>query len=619
MMLSFPDYFSGGMIEVEGLKSTFTWLSFLLSVPVLFYCAQEFFISAYKGFRQGIVNIDAPIAFATFVTFSRSYYEIVSQTGTGYLDSGTGIVFFMLIGRWFQDKTYDSISFDRNYRSFFPLGVTVLKEGNEESIPVTKLKKGDKIVIRNEEMIPVDALLEEGDASIDYSFVSGENTPVSVAADSTIFAGGKQIGSRLILSAINEVSQSYITQLWNNNELGQKKNKAESFIHPWARYFTILLFTVSISGFVFWSIYDPIKAFPALTTVLIVACPCTLLLSATFTFGNMLRMFGKKQFYLKNANVIESLSDVDSIILDKTGTITVQNNLDIHFEGTELSHREAIMIRTLAAQSSHPLSKLVRQYLLKYGHEDEKISEFHETAGKGIQGIISGSHVKMGSSTFVNLNTEQSENKGGSIIHIEINGSYRGKFSTGNQYREGLTDLIDAFRREDIPITILSGDNDNEKEYLIKLLGEDTVIKFKQTPQDKLNFVKQMQYEGRNVLMVGDGLNDAGALLQSNVGIAISDDSSRFTPASDAILNGNNLSVLNRLINYAKTGKKSITICFIISILYNIIGISFAVQAKLSPLIAAILMPISSISVVLLTVLLTKFFAWKSGLTSIKN
>jgi Cu+-exporting ATPase len=311
MMLSFPEYFSSGNIEQTGLKETFTWLNLLLSLPVLLYSASGFFVSAWKGLRQRFLNIDAPIALAIVVTYARSYYEIISGHGAGYLDSGTGIVFFMLIGRWFQDKTYDSFSFDRDYRSYFPLGVSVISNGVEKNIPVTQLEKGNHIIIRNEEMIPADAILISGNANVDYSFVSGENTPVQRQTGELIYAGGKQMGSVIELEVAGDVSQSYITQLWNNDIFHNKKNGEKSFIHPWSRYFTLALFTVAAVTLIFWWINDPAKILPAVSSVLIVACPCSLLLSATFTYGNMLRIFGKNKMYLKNASVMESLAKIN--------------------------------------------------------------------------------------------------------------------------------------------------------------------------------------------------------------------------------------------------------------------------------------------------------------------
>ncbi|HSF44710.1 MAG TPA: heavy metal translocating P-type ATPase metal-binding domain-containing protein, partial [Chitinophagaceae bacterium] len=331
MMLSFPDYFASGNIEMDQLKHTFQYLSLALSLPVLLYSASEFFISGYKGLRQGWLNIDAPIALAIMITFGRSVYEILTGTGPGYLDSMSGIVFFMLVGRWFQNRTYDAFSFDRDYKSYFPLGVSLLENGTETNISVSRLKKGDLILVRNEEMIPADGVLREGTASIDYSFVSGENTPVDKRKGELIYAGGRQMGTSIQMEVVTPVSQSYITQLWNNDIFHNKKNKEQSFIHPWSRYFTYALFTIAFLSAIYWWLSDPSKIWPAVTAVLIVACPCSLLLSATFTYGNMLSLFGRKKLYLKNSSVIETLAKIDTVVLDKTGTITHHKSSLVYF------------------------------------------------------------------------------------------------------------------------------------------------------------------------------------------------------------------------------------------------------------------------------------------------
>ncbi|MFM2358120.1 MAG: hypothetical protein RLY16_112, partial [Bacteroidota bacterium] len=322
MMLSFPEYFSSGNIEQRGLKETFAWLNLGLSLPVLFFSASDFFVSAYAGIRQKFLNIDAPIVVAILVTYLRSYIEIISGQGAGYLDSGTGIVFFMLVGRWFQDKTYDAFSFDRDYTSYFPLGANLLENGVEKNVPVTKLEKGNRVLVRNEEMVPADSILIKGIGNIDYSFVSGENVPIAKASGELIYAGGKQLGSAIEVEIVTPVSQSYITQLWNNDVFNGKKNVEKSYIHPWSRYFTAVLFTVAISAGIYWWVVNPANILAAVSSVLIVACPCSLLLTVTFTYGNMMRIFGKNKCYLKNASVIEALNRIDTIILDKTGTIT---------------------------------------------------------------------------------------------------------------------------------------------------------------------------------------------------------------------------------------------------------------------------------------------------------
>ena len=615
MMLSFPEYFSHGKIEQTGLKETFAWLNLSLSLPVLFFSASGFFISAWKGLQQKFLNIDAPIALAILVTYSRSYYEIIGGHGAGYLDSGTGIVFFMLIGRWFQDKTYESFSFDRDYRSYFPLGVTIINNNIEKNIPVTQLKNADRIIIRNEEMIPADSILIKGNANIDYSFVSGENTAAQKNKGELIYAGGKQIGSAIELQVAKEVSHGYITQLWNNDIFQNKKNEQKSFIHPWSRYFTLLLFAVATVTLIFWWVENPAKILPAVSSVLIVACPCSLLLSATFTYGNMLRIFGKNKMYLKNANVIEALSKINSIVFDKTGTLTQNSVSQISYEGTQLTEHELIVLKSAAKQSSHPLSKVLASSLLVDEKKTVAVEEFKEYTGKGIEARVNGVNIKIGSASFFNQsNPRLAPSENGTNVNVMMNDVYMGKFNVSNQYRNGIKELIKSLQKNNFDLWLLSGDNNSEKENLRKIFGSTSNLKFEQSPQQKLDFIKKLQGNKKSVLMLGDGLNDAGALMQSDVGVAVSDNTSRFSPACDAILDGNNASMLDKFLAFAKSGKRIVAASFVLSILYNIVGLSFAVQGILSPMVAAILMPASSITIVLLVTLLSSMSARFKGL-----
>ncbi len=616
MMLSFPEYFSSGNIEQAGLKATFTWLNLLLSLPVLFFSASSIFISAFKGLRQRLLNIDAPIALAIIVTFSRSYYEIISGHGAGYLDSGTGIVFFMLTGRWFQNKTYDSFSFDRDYKSYFPLGVSIIQNGIEKNVPVTQLKKDDCIIIRNEEMIPADAVLMQGNAYVDYSFVSGESSPVQKNKGDLIYAGGKQSGSAIELQIVNEVSQSYITQLWNNDIFKLKKNKEQSFIHPWSKYFTTALFSVAIATAIFWAITDTSKLLPAVTAVLIVACPCSLLLSVTFTYGNMLRIFGKNKLYLKNAGVIESLAKTNTIVFDKTGTITQNHSSVVLYKGTPLSQKELDAVQAVTRQSSHPLSKIITDSLGTFTNDQLlTVDSFKEFTGKGIEAVVNNLPVKIGSAAFVDELYDAAGYDTGSHIHVLLNKVHMGAFTISNDYRPGIKTAISMLQQKKYELHLLSGDNDTEKNNLSKLFGKNTDVQFNQSPQDKLDTIQQLQAQHKKVLMIGDGLNDAGALMQSDTGIAVSDNSAQFSPACEAIIDGNKIGKIHQLLAYAKSGKKIVAASFTLSILYNIVGLSFAVQGTLSPIVAAILMPASSISIVLLVTLLSSLSAKRIGLS----
>ena len=609
MMLSFPEYFSLEKLEDPALKYWFNYLNLFLSLPVFFYSASEFFISGFKGLRQHFLNIDAPIALAVLITFSRSVYEILSNTGAGYLDSMSGIVFFMLIGRYFQNRTYQSISFDRDYTSYFPLGVSVLNDdGTEKQISVADLKVGNRIKIHNDEIIPADAILFMGKATIDYSFVTGESLPIDKSIGEIVYAGGKQTSGAIELEVVKEVSQSYLTQLWNNEAFQAKKEKEKvSFIHHISRYFTYALFTVALSSAAYWYFHDATKVWNALTAVLIVACPCALLLSATFTNGNMIRILNKYKLYVKNSAVIERMANIDIIVFDKTGTITEQRKSEIIYQGQELTALQSQLIRSLANQSNHPLSKSVVSHLPF--NKTLFVKNYKEFKGFGTSALINGNIVKMGSSEFV-LGQKSIQVNSGSRVYLSINDEFLGCFIVKNLYRKGLEKIVSALGSQ-YELKILSGDNASEANYLRTVFGEKADMLFDQKPEDKLNYIKNLQDQHKKVLMIGDGLNDAGALMQSNVGMAISDDTNNFSPACDAVLSGKQFPLLKELINYCRKEKVIIYASFTLSIIYNFIGLFFAVQGDLQPVIAAILMPVSSISIVLLTTGMSAFYELK--------
>jgi len=610
MMLSFPEYFSNDIRELGNLRPFFIYLNLLLSLPVLFFSASGFFISAYTGLRQKWLNIDAPIALAIMVTFGRSVYEIITQTGSGYLDSMSGIVFFMLIGRWFQDKSYDSFSFDRDYTSFFPLGVCVLKEGQEMNKPLSDLQKGEIVIIRNGEMIPADAIVQTEGALMDYSFVSGENAPIEILKGNVVYAGGIQKGRLIQLEVVKPVGQSYITELWNNPLLNNKKNIEKSFVHPWSQYFTIVLFTIALSCGIYWYFVNPHHILPAVTAVLIVACPCSLLLTVTFTYGNVLRWLGKSKLYCKNASVIEAMDSIDTIVFDKTGTLTNHDSAQLEYVGKALSNAELIAIKSITKESLHPLSQFITQHLNQQHIGVTKVEHIENKVGLGTYAKAGDLEILIGSRKLLqlyNIGLEEAIQTSG--VYIAINGIYKGLYKMNHQYRKGMGEMIEALQVMGYELHLLSGDHSNEKENLQRILGSAVPLLFEQNPEDKLNYIQFLQNQGKKVMMVGDGLNDAGALQKSDVGIAVTDQSHLFTPASDGILEGEQVSQLSHLLLFAKKAKRIIVLIFILSIMYNMVGMYFATRAQLSPMLAAILMPISSISIVSLSALLSFLYA----------
>ncbi|MCE1190138.1 MAG: heavy metal translocating P-type ATPase metal-binding domain-containing protein [Ignavibacteria bacterium] len=617
MLLSFPEYLAIDASS-QALKTIFGWLIILLSLPVFFYCSSGYFTSAYKSLRSKAINIDLPLALGILAFYSRSLFEILSRTGPGYMDSFAGLIFFLLIGKIFQNKTFDLLNFERNYRSYFPIAVTVKKEGIESSVPLSKVSIGDRLIIRNNELIPVDSVLVSGAAHIDYSFITGESELIQKQIGDLIYAGGRQAGNSIEVVTSKNVSQSYLTQLWNDSALNKKlKGQMATFSGKVSKYFTMVLLAIAFGALVFWSFTSLSEGLRAFSAVLIIACPCALALSTPFALGNTLRILSRNNLYLKNTTVVESLTKITHIIFDKTGTITRHKQGIITFEGATLSQTEMSLIKSLTYNSTHPLSKQI--YHSFSGSAALPATLFTETEGAGIEGFIDNRYIKCGSMKFIQATLNEStfieapENSDISSVYVSIDNIYRGRFLIHNLYREG-TDSLFAKLRATYTLSILSGDSPREAARLQELTGNEVDMRFNQSPYDKLSRVQDLQKVNQKVLMIGDGLNDSGALLQSNVGISVSEDILNFTPASDGIMEASALASLPAILQFAADSVLAIKISFAVSALYNIFGLYYAVTGLITPLFAAVLMPISSVTVIGLTVSLTTFFARRRGL-----
>ena len=605
MLFSFPEYLAGSDLPTN-LKNIFSYLNILVSLPVFFYCSSDYFTSSYRSLKNGYVSIDIPIAIGIITLFSKSLYDILILGEPGYLDSLAGLLFFLLTGKVFQNKTYESLNFERDYKSYFPIGINVIKQNGEEiSIPISNLKASDRILIRNGEIIPVDAILFRGEGNIDYSFVTGEAIPQKKVPGEIIYAGGKHIGEAIELEVIRVVSKSYFTELWNDPTFKKSKNPRRLLVNIISKYFTLIVLLIAFTALGYWLIVDPSKAINAFTTVLIIACPCALALATPFTTGNALRILGRSGLYLKNAQVVEDVASADTIVFDKTGTLTDGSEYIIDYTGKDVSLKEKSIIRTLSKNSTHPLSRILSEQFKDFPFV--KLVSFSEKVSSGISGYYHGSEYKLGSLNFTSAE-KLNESIKGSEVYFSIDGSIRGSFTIKNRYRKDIKPVIDTLSKNH-SLSVLSGDNDNELENLKEIFPHNSKFSFNQTPQDKLEYIKSLQNSGAKVLMIGDGINDAGALKQSNAGLTISENVNNFSPSSDGILEAGLFSKFPEMIDFSKFSKRIIIASFIISFMYNFVGLSFAVQGLLSPVIAAILMPVSSISIVLFTTGATNLYA----------
>jgi Cu+-exporting ATPase len=603
MMLSFPEYL--GISKYENKYAAFFgYINLTIAFPAMLYSGRDYFISAWKSLKQKQLNLDVPLALGIFVLFLRSAIEILTKTGAGFSDTLCGLIFFLLIGKWIQERTFYHLSFERDYRSYFPVAVTKITDTEERPMQISDLEVGDRILIRNNEIIPADAILLKGDASIDFSFVTGESIPTKKVLGEVVYAGGRQLGQAIELEIVKSVSQSYLTTLWNNENFEDTDRKFKTFANTVSKYFTIVLIGIAVFAAAFWMInQDSTKAWAAFTAVLIIACPCALALSSPFTLSAALSIFDKHQFFIKNTATIEKMAKIDKLIFDKTGTLSAPNASNITFSAL-LNEEEKQLVASLCRNSNHPLSIEINKYLQV--KTMLPIQDFNEQIGFGLEALINGHLVKIGNAKQVGITAP---NNTDTRVYVKIDNDVLGFFSFEQQWRENLSTIIADLDRE-YSIHLISGDRDKDKKAL-SLIFNEANMHFNQIPQDKLDYIKDLQSHGKTVCMIGDGLNDAGALRQANVGIAVSDDINTFSPGCDAILSGSSFGKISKFFTFSKDAVKIIHRSFVISLLYNVVGISFAIQGTMSPLFAAILMPVSTVTIISFTSLSTHYFGKK--------
>lgn len=612
MMMSFPEYLAAKTGIDDQYSYLFRYLNLLLSLPVFFYAASEFFNTAWKGLRQKTLNIDAPIALAVVITFARSIYEILSGTGAGYLDSMSGIVFFMLAGRLVQERTYKFLSFDRNYKSYFPIAVNIVTEKGVTSKKLQDLQEGDVVQVYNDEIIPADSVLLSGSAYIDYSFVTGESEPQRIKEKELLYAGGKQRGEMLTVRVVKPVAGSYLTSLWNHFAFSKNKtevNNTESNIHLISKYFTVVLLSAAMVTAAYWAWHDPSKIIVSVSAMLIVACPCALLLAATFTNGNIIRILSNNGLFLRDPFIIEQLSKVDHIVFDKTGTITKSSEVSVQQTGHQLTDAEKDLVSSVVRNSQHPNSKALAGYLGQ--RKVVAINGWEELPGKGLMARCNDINVLVGSAEFTGANVVIDDDAK-ATTYVRIN-DHLTAFHFSSVFREDVPSMMN-YLRHDYELSLLSGDNNRQRGVMQEVFGGNSELLFGQKPIDKLHYIEHLQQQGKRVMMIGDGLNDAGALQQSNVGITLSDNINNFTPSCDAILDAQKLGELPGILRMAKSSKIIIRVAFAVSIIYNIVGLYFSVQGVMKPVIAAILMPCSTLSIVLISTGMSSLMAIKNRL-----
>ncbi|MEN9358654.1 MAG: hypothetical protein RL095_189 [Verrucomicrobiota bacterium] len=599
MLFSFPAYF--GLESEDGLAKLFGGLNLMLTLPVFFFSAHDWWRACWQFLRNRSMSLDFPVFFALAALFVQTWWEILSGRGEGYADSLCGLVFLMLSGRWFQRLAARRLAFDNDYRSFFPLWSTVEKEGQSQTLPCDRLKSGDLVLLRQGELLPVDGRVRDGEGALDYSFVTGESRPVPVRPGERVFAGARAVGGMLKVEAASDIDASYLAGLWKDSvfresrdfstlELGRKAG--------WA--FTFGVFLVAGLAALWWALAaGAATAMTVFNCVLVVACPCALALGSSLSLGFAARRAARDGLFLKDAASLERLARIDCVALDKTGTLSDSSACRCSWEGEALGAELLAVLSAAVRQSLHPAARAIAAFLPS-GLESPRLSDFAETPGQGLRAQSPAGLIELGSAEFCGLPRGE-----GSFLRLD--GRLLGRFRFDPAWRPGLAQM--AHGLQECRVELLSGDSEQDAAELRQILPAAT-MRFRQQPQDKLRAVGDLRARDYRILFVGDGLNDAGALRAADVGLAVAGAESTFCPACDGVLLGSSLPRLHRHLRFARLALGLVWAVLGLSLLYNCVGIWLAASAQLTPLKAAVLMPISAASMFLLSFCGSRLIGW---------
>lgn len=627
MLMAFPEYLGIDADVTPALREIFAWLNLALSLPVVLFGASEYFMGAVTALRTRRMSLDVPLALGIATLFLRSVYETLTQTGPGFYDALAGLVLFLLAGRWVQRRTFGSLRFDTRLQQYFPIAACQINEdGAEKYVPLDQLVPGDRLRIRNQELIPADGLLQSAAALIDYSFVTGEAQPVPVNQGERVFAGGRLQTGFAEVVVERALDSGRFSRLWNHQAFRKQGRQrfALRLEGVFSKYFTAFTIALALGAGGSWLALGQVdNAWGAFTAVLIVACPCALSLAMPFAMQAAMHSLAQLGVFAKNAQAMTELAGINHLVFDKTGTLTHAGAGSFSYHGTRVSDMEAL-VASVARHSSHPLSRALAEGLPR-PQQWAAVSHLDELPGQGLRAVARGRHIRLGSADFcgapamvanaTQVMPEAAAEANGSRVYVSIDGLPMGYYELQPQWRPGLAEMAAGLKKMGLGISILSGDNAAQAPVLRELFGSDTELHFHAQPEEKLAAVEALERAGKTVAMAGDGMNDAGAFAAASLGLAIKDDFGSFSPASDVIIEGRRLPQLHLVLAYARRAYNNVAFSFLISLVFNAIALWFAVTAQLSAPIAALLMPLGSITVVLTATGLT----WLAGQRLVKT
>ena len=579
----------------EGItRDMFHWISALIAVPATLYAAYPFFANAWGALRGRVLNMDVPISLAILLALGTSIYETSLSGEHAYFDAAISLTFFLLAGRYLDHRTRSIARSAAQELSALEVTKAVIrKDGYETTVPVSMVQVGDTIILRPGARMPLDGVVTQGQSEIDRSILTGETRPDFVTIGSELRAGEVNLTGPLELRATavgQDTSLAKISQLVAIAESG--RSKYTSIADKAAQLYAPGVHILSALSFVGWYLYsqDLRMALNIAAAVLIITCPCALGLAVPAVTTAVSGRLFKKGLLIKSATAVERLAQVDTVVFDKTGTLT---DGDLTLIDLPAATAEQLQISyALARASAHPLAQAMAAALSAQGVAKIQLDQICEHPGYGVSALYQGQAVRMGRAEWVGATPRDH-----TATWVQIGGDIL-EFAFADQIRDGAADLIADLQQAGIDVQILSGDGLAPVSRVAHTLRV-TDYHANQTPESKAGHIAQLQDQGHHVLMIGDGLNDTAALTSANVSISPATALDAARVASDVVFLGQRLDSLIGIIALSKTAQRRIRENFQLASLYNVLAVPIAIAGFATPLIAALAMSLSSITVTL--------------------
>ncbi len=597
-------------------RSFFHWMGLLLATPTLLYSGYPFFRGAAGGLRAGHLTMDLPIALGLSVTYAYSLYVTLTnnQHGEVYFDTVTNLTFVILIGRYLEGMfRHQAVSATKRLMELQPRMALVVRDGLEQMTPIRGVKLGDHVLIKPGYTVPVDGVVLEGRSAVDESMLSGESVPVSKSVGATVSAGTVNTSGALLVEVRTQLQDTTLSKIIRLVEEAQSSKapiqRLADTIVPWFVLVTLLCATLT---FFIWNSHDFEIALMAATSVLIITCPCALGMATPMSIAVASGLGAKHGILVKNGLVLETLSKVTHFVFDKTGTLT-EGKMSVGQVQFAAGVDEREVLRHAAAAERYSEHSAARA-IVAYADEQQQpyrhlmVADFHATAGLGVAATVAGQPVLLGSANWLvqsgitldsalQASAHEMEAQAMSCVYMAQGGKHVAIIVLADRLRSDAQQLVSELREAGIVLTLLSGDRRPVAEAIARQLGGMEVIA-EVLPQDKDQVIQKLQRNGAVVAMVGDGVNDAPALIRADVGIALGSGTDVSVESADIVLMHNELSKVLQATKLSRRTLRTIKQNIGLSFVYNTIMVPLAMMAKVSPLVAAITMPISSLVVI---------------------